>query len=54
VNTVDEALELLTGEVVGILDAEGNVVENSVNYKAICRLKEISELGDDEKEDSES
>ena len=54
VNTVDEALELLTGEVVGILDAEGNVVENSVNYKAICRLKEISELGDDEKEESES
>jgi predicted ATP-dependent protease len=54
VNTVDEALELLTGEVVGILDTEGNVVENSVNYKAICRLKEISELGDDEKEESES
>lgn len=54
VNTVDEALELLTGEVVGILDAQGNVVENSVNYKAICRLKEISELGDDEKEESES
>ncbi|MDD5214404.1 MAG: ATP-binding protein [Methylococcales bacterium] len=54
VNTVDEALELLTGEVVGILDAEGNVVENSVNYKAICRLKEISELSDDEKEESES
>lgn len=54
VNTVDEALELLTGEIVGILDAEGNVVENSVNYKAICRLKEISELGDDEKEESES
>lgn len=49
VNTVDEALELLTGEIVGILDTDGNVVESSVNYKAICRLKEISEL-DDEKE----
>ena len=54
VNTVDEALELLTGEIVGILDAEGNVVENSVNYKAICRLKEISELGDDDEKDSEA
>lgn len=54
VNTVDEALELLTGEVVGILDAEGNVIENSVNYKAICRLKEISELGDDDEKEGEA
>ena len=54
VNTVDEALELLTGEVVGILDSEGNVVENSVNYKAICRLKEISELSDDDEKEGEA
>lgn len=48
VNKVDEALELLTGEVVGMLDADGNILEESVNFKAICRLKEISELGDDD------
>ena len=50
VNTVDDALELLTGEVVGMMDAEGNYLENSLNFKAICRLKEISELSDDDKE----
>ena len=55
VNTVDEALELLTGEVVGMIDASGNIIEDSVNFRAICRLKEISELGDDdEKEEAEA
>ncbi len=54
VNTADEALELLTGEIVSMIDADGNVLENSVNFKAICRLKEISELGDDDKEEGES
>ena len=51
VNTVDEALGLLTGEVVGMIDVDGNCVEGSVNFKAICRLKEISELGADEDKD---
>ncbi len=51
VNTVDEALKLLTGEVVSMIDEKGEIIENSINYKAICRLKEISELGEgDEKE----
>jgi hypothetical protein len=31
-----------------MLDADGNILEESVNFKAICRLKEISELGDDD------
>jgi predicted ATP-dependent protease len=54
VNKVDEALELLTGEVVGMIDTDGNVLEGSVNFKAICRLKEISELGDDDEKDNEA
>jgi predicted ATP-dependent protease len=54
VNTVDEALELLTGEVVGMIDAEGNIIEESVNFKAICRLKEISELGEEDEKESDS
>ena len=54
VNTVDEALGLLTGEVVGMIDADGNCVEGSVNFKAICRLKEISELGADDDKDGEA
>jgi predicted ATP-dependent protease len=53
VNTVDEALELLTGEVVGMIDVDGNVIEESVNFKAICRLKEISELGEEDEKEGE-
>jgi len=49
VNSVDETLELLTGHWAGKADAEGNYPENSINFKAISRLKEISEMaGDDE------
>ncbi|MGB4497516.1 MAG: ATP-binding protein [Methylococcaceae bacterium] len=54
VNTVDEALELLTGEVVGMIDVEGNIIEESVNFKAICRLKEISEIGEEDEKESDS
>jgi predicted ATP-dependent protease len=51
VSNVNETLELLTGQPVGTLDSEGNYPENSINFKAISRLKEISELaGDDDKE----
>jgi len=49
VSTVDETLELLTGHLAGEADEEGNYPENSINFKAISRLKEISEMaGDDE------
>jgi lon-related putative ATP-dependent protease len=54
VNTVDEALELLTGEIVEMLDADGNILENSLNFRAIARLKEISELSDDDDDNKES
>lgn len=54
VNTVDEALELLTGEKAGEVDVEGNFPEGSLNFKAISRLKEISELGVDDEKDGEA
>ncbi|MBT9098895.1 AAA family ATPase [Methylovulum psychrotolerans] len=56
VSTVDETLELLTGHLAGEPDAEGNYPEGSINYKAISRLKEISEMtgDDDDKEEGES
>jgi predicted ATP-dependent protease len=53
VSSVDETLELLTGQPAGTVDHAGNYPENSINFKAISRLKEISEMthGDDDKEE---
>jgi len=52
VASVNEALELLTGQQVGIADETGNYPENSINFKAISRLKEISDLAtEDDKEE---
>ena len=48
VETVDETLELLTGQIVGTPDKDGHYPENSINFKAISRLKEISDLSMDE------
>lgn len=53
VSTVNETLELLTGHLAGEADAEGNYPENSINFKAISRLKEISELTDDDEHHKE-
>ncbi len=53
VGTVDETLELLTGKLVGDLDKDGNYPEDSINFKAISRLKEISEMTDDDDEKEE-
>jgi predicted ATP-dependent protease len=53
VATVDETLELLTGKPVGIKDKDGIYPEDSINFIAISRLKEISDLApDDDKEES--
>lgn len=52
VASVDEALELLTGQSAGVADAEGNYPEMSINFKAISRLKEISEMAEDDKDES--
>jgi len=41
---VDEAMELLTGEVAGIRDKEGNYPEASINYKVEQRLHEFALL----------
>ena len=53
VATVDETLELLTGQPAGIVDTEGLYPENSINARAIFRLKEISDMaGDEDKEEA--
>jgi lon-related putative ATP-dependent protease len=44
VETVDEALELLTGIAVGTPDAEGNLPEGSLNQRVAERLKHLAEL----------
>jgi len=51
VSNVNEALELLTGEIAGKKDSNGEYPEDSLNFKAISRLKEISDLGNDKEED---
>ena len=52
VSSVNETLELLTGHLAGTADLEGNYPENSINFIAISRLKEISDMApDEEKED---
>jgi lon-related putative ATP-dependent protease len=44
VNRVDQALELLIDLPAGTPDEEGNYPENSINGKAVARLKEIAAL----------
>lgn len=50
VSNVNETLELLTGQPAGTADSEGNYPEGSINYNAILRLKEISDMAADDKE----
>jgi predicted ATP-dependent protease len=47
VASVNETLELLTGQVAGAIDEAGQYPEHSINFKAIARLREISELTED-------
>jgi predicted ATP-dependent protease len=53
VSSVDETLELLTGQSAGVLDSEGLYPEDSINFKAISRLKEISDMATDEDDKGE-
>ena len=54
VSSVNETLELLTGHLAGEVSEEGSYPENSINFKAISRLKEISDMStDDDKEEEE-
>jgi lon-related putative ATP-dependent protease len=51
VRTVDETLELLMGETAGMLNEEGLYPEGSINFRAISRLKEIADIGDEDKDE---
>lgn len=53
VSCVDQTLELLTGQVAGTVDSEGLYPEHSINFKAISRLKEISDMAMDEDDKEE-
>ncbi len=48
VETVNQALELLTGMDAGELNDNGEYPDNSINHKAVQRLKEISEMAEKE------
>ncbi|WP_198246799.1 Lon protease family protein [methane-oxidizing endosymbiont of Gigantopelta aegis] len=48
VETVNQALELLTGMDAGELNDNGEYPDNSINQKAVQRLKEISEMAEKE------
>ncbi|KJV05917.1 AAA family ATPase [Methylocucumis oryzae] len=48
VSYVNQALELLTGQIAGEVDQEGYYPEDSINFRAISRLKEISEMANEE------
>ena len=51
VSNAEEAITLLTTQQAGAMDNQGNYPEGSVNFMAVARLKEISEMtSDDEKE----
>ncbi|MCX7099863.1 MAG: ATP-binding protein [Methylococcales bacterium] len=53
VASVDETLELLTGQAAGKANEEGLYPDNTINFRAISRLKEISDMAvDDDKEES--
>lgn len=52
VHTVNDAIELLTGETAGTLNEEGQYTQGSVNFKAVCRLKDISELAVEEEKEN--
>ncbi len=55
VSNVNETLELLMGQTAGVMNSEAEYPEESINFKVVSRLKEISEMADDdETEDDES
>jgi len=50
VASVNQTLELLTGQMAGTADHDGNYPESSINAKAISRLKEISDMANADEE----
>ena len=54
VHNVNETLEILMGESAGEKNSKGEYPKESINFKAISRLKKISGVSDDEDEKKES
>lgn len=54
VETVAQALALLSGEEVGQLDAEGNYAPETINGRVVARLKAIAELAADKEEEKDT
>ena len=54
VASVDETLELLTGRLAGDVNEDGLYPENSINFIAISRLKEISDMASDDDKEEEA
>jgi len=53
VSNVNETLELLMGETAGTMDKEGNYPEDTINFKVVARLKEISDMDEDSEDEKE-
>jgi predicted ATP-dependent protease len=53
VSNVNEALSLLMNQEAGEINAEGQYPEASINFKAVARLKEISDMAADEDKEGE-
>ncbi len=54
VSNVDEALSLLTDQDAGHMNEESQYPEDSVNFKAVARLKEISDMSSDDDKETET
>ncbi len=54
ISNADEALSLLMRQEAGAMNAEGQYPEGSINFKAVARLKEISEMTQDEDKETET
>lgn len=54
VSNVDEALSLLMNREAGDINADGQYPEDSINFKAVARLKEISDMASDEDKETEA
>lgn len=54
IDHVDQALEILLGAPAGDRDQEGNYPEDSINGKAVARLKEIAELYEHEEREEKN
>ncbi len=54
VSNVDEALSLLMGQDAGGMNEQGEYPEGSINFKAVARLKEISDMSSDDDKETET